>query len=180
MLDTIAATIWLLLPAYTPNNFAVVFGGGKPIDMGKKFLDGRRILGDGKTIRGFIAGVLGGLLVAHIQRFIESIAGVGLYSSLDYSSFFILAFCLAFGSLTGDLIGSFIKRRIGLERGVSFPLLDQLGFLLVALAFAYLFSPDFGKLFTRGIILTAIIITPIFHLLANVIAHRLGLKDVPW
>ena len=180
MLDILAATVWLLLPAYTPNNFAVVFGGGTPIDMGRKFIDGKRILGDGKTIRGFVAGVLGGLLVAHIQRFVETLAGVGLYSSLDYSSFFILAFCLAFGALTGDLIGSFVKRRVGVERGASFPVLDQLGFLIVAMGFAYLFSPDFGKLFTRSIILTGIIITPLLHLSANVIAYKLGLKDVPW
>ncbi len=43
----VVKTIWLLLPAYTPNNFAVLFGGGTPIDLGKKFIDGKRILGDG-------------------------------------------------------------------------------------------------------------------------------------
>ena len=30
---------------------ARLFGGGKPIDMGKNFSDNKRILGDGKTIR---------------------------------------------------------------------------------------------------------------------------------
>jgi CDP-2,3-bis-(O-geranylgeranyl)-sn-glycerol synthase len=180
MLDVIVRTIWLLLPAYTPNNFAVVFGGGRPIDMGKKFVDGKRVLGDGKTVRGFVAGVLGGLFVAHVQRVVENFAGIGLYSSLEYSSFLTLAFCLAFGALVGDMAGSFVKRRVGVERGASFPVLDQLGFLLVAFAFAYSFSPDFGRLFTRSVILTGIVITPALHLFANIVAYKLGMKDVPW
>jgi CDP-2,3-bis-(O-geranylgeranyl)-sn-glycerol synthase len=178
--NTVAITIWLLLPAYTPNNFAVVLGGGRPIDLGKKFIDGRRILGNGKTIRGFIAGVTGGLSVVHLQLLTENFLGIELYSSLEYPSFFILASCLAFGALMGDLIGSFVKRRIGLERGVSLPVLDQLGFLIIAFALAYLFSPDFKRLFTMQIILTGIVITPPLHLLTNYIAYKLGLKEVPW
>lgn len=180
MLNILAATIWLLLPSYTPNNFAVVFGGGKPIDLGKNFIDGKRIFGDGKTVRGFIAGICGGLLIAHIQLIVEGFAGIKLYSSLEYSSFFSLIFCLAFGALIGDLAGSFIKRRAGLKRGASFPILDQLGFLTMAFILAYTLSPAFLKLFTLQIILTGIVITPLLHLLTNYIAYKLGLKEVPW
>jgi len=179
MLDLILKTIWLLLPAYTPNNFAVVFGGGTPIDLGKKFIDGKRILGDGKTIRGFVAGVLGGLLVAHIQLVIESILNFKIYSSLSYIQFLHLTFLLALGSMVGDSVGSFIKRRLGFERGKSFPILDQLTFLIVAYLFATL-SPAFKLLFTLDIIILSILITPILHLITNVIAYMLKLKEVPW
>jgi len=58
MLELILKTIWLLLPAYTPNNFAVIFGGGTPLDFGKKFIDGRRILGGGKTVKDLLAEFL--------------------------------------------------------------------------------------------------------------------------
>jgi len=179
MLKLVATTIWLLLPAYTPNNFAVVFGGGAPIDLGRNFIDGRRILGNGKTIRGFIAGVIGGLIVAHIQLFTESFAGFSLFSSLEYETFFLLSFSLSFGSLFGDVVGSFIKRRCGFERGASFPLLDQLSFLFFALLFASRIE-GFEKLYTTEVIVAAVILTPLLHVLTNVIAYKLGLKEVPW
>ncbi len=172
-------TIWLLLPAYTPNNFAVLFGGGTPIDLGKNFLDGRRILGDGKTIRGFVAGVLGGLFVAHIQILVERILGFELYSKLPYGEFLKLAFLLAFGAMVGDSLGSFIKRRFGVERGKCFPILDQLTFLIVAYAFASL-SRAFHILFTTEIIIIGIIVTPLLHLAVNILAYLLRIKEVPW
>jgi len=175
----ILKTIWLLLPAYTPNNFAVVFGGGTPLDFGKHFIDGKRILGDGKTIRGFIAGVLGGIFIGHVQLLIERSVGFELYSRLPYDQFVGLVFLLAFGAMVGDSLGSFIKRRFGVERGKCFPILDQLTFLLVAYAFANL-SSAFKVLFTTKIIVIGIVITPLLHLAVNVIAYILKLKEVPW
>ncbi len=175
----ILRVVWLLLPAYTPNNFAVLFGGGTPIDLGKTFIDGKRILGDGKTIRGFVAGVLGGVLVAHLQLLIERFLGFKIYSSLPYPQFLQLVFLLAFGAMFGDALGSFIKRRFGIERGRCFPILDQLTFLLVAYAFGSL-SKAFGDLFTIKILIIGVIITPLLHLGVNVIAYLLRLKEVPW
>ncbi|AGK60253.1 hypothetical protein Asulf_00219 [Archaeoglobus sulfaticallidus PM70-1] len=183
MLNIIALiikTIWLLIPAYTPNNFAVVFGGGMPIDFRKKFIDGKRILGDGKTIRGFVFGVMGGILCGMIQYKIEPIFNLNLFSSLSIFDAFCLIFALSFGSLSGDVFGSFIKRRAGIERGGVFPVFDQLTFLAVSLLFAYLISPHFSSLFTREVIVTGLIVTPVLHLIANIIAFKLGLKNVPW
>jgi CDP-2,3-bis-(O-geranylgeranyl)-sn-glycerol synthase len=180
MLYLLLKTIWLLIPAYTPNNFAVVFGGGIPIDLGKNFVDGKRILGDGKTIRGFIFGVLGGILCGTIQFNLENFLGIAFFSSLSFPDAFVLVSSLSFGSLSGDLLGSFIKRRIGIKRGQALPFFDQLTFLVVAFLFAYTFSPFFHHLFTIKVIVAAIIITPILHLLTNYIAFKLGLKDVPW
>ncbi|MDD1705711.1 MAG: CDP-archaeol synthase, partial [Methanoregulaceae archaeon] len=45
-----------MMPAYVPNPVAAFLGGGRPIDGGNNFRDGRRIFGDGKTWRGFGAG----------------------------------------------------------------------------------------------------------------------------
>jgi len=171
--------IWLLLPAYTPNNFAVIFGGIKPMDFGKNFIDGRRIFGDGKTFSGFFGGILGGILVANVQRLVERALGIQLFSFLSYQDFIALAFALSFGAMVGDLFGSFIKRRLNFERGRSFPVLDQLMFLFLSLALASL-TDAFWILFTASDILIAILITPILHLSVNFLAFKLKLKGVPW
>ena len=179
MIKFLALTVWLLLPSYTPNNFAVVFGGGTPIDMGRKFRDGRRILGDGKTIRGFFSGVSGGMITGIVQYWVENVFNFSVFTTLSFPSFLLLCFLLSTGALIGDIFGSFVKRRVGLERGKSFPVLDQLGFLVFAFLLASI-HPAFRALYTPDIILTGIIITPVLHLVTNIIAYKLGLKEVPW
>ena len=178
-LKLIVTTIWLLLPAYTPNNFAVLFGGGKPLDFGKTFFDGKRILGDGKTIRGFISGIAGGVAIANVQYVIEKALNFKIFSTLLYIDFITLSLLLSFGAMSGDAFGSFLKRRIGYKRGDFLPVIDQLMFLFLALAFASL-SPSFFKLFDLTRILIAILITPLLHLTTNYIAYKLKLKKVPW
>ncbi len=179
MLDLLLKTIWLLLPAYTPNNFAVLVGGGKPIDFGKKFVDGRRILGDGKTWRGFVGGVVGGILTANIQYGVEKSLNIEIFSSLPFTEFLILSLLLSAGAMIGDCVGSFIKRRAGYERGARFLIGDQLTFLIVALLLSSLYPP-FWKLYSPEIILVGVIITPLLHLGINYIAFKLKLKEVPW
>lgn len=179
MLWTLIKTIWLFLPAYTPNNFAVLSGGGRPIDMGKNFVDGRRILGDGKTFRGFAGGVFGGVLTGIIQYLSEPLLGLSYFTTLTFSSALLLFLLLSTGSLAGDMLGSFIKRRLGIGRGEKAPILDQLDFLIISIVFAS-FHRDFSSLYTPEVLLLAIVVTPILHKLVNVIAYLLRLKDVPW
>ena len=59
--EIIIQALWLVLPAYVANASALIFGGGTPIDFGKKWKDGRRILGDGKTWRGLFIGTFVGM-----------------------------------------------------------------------------------------------------------------------
>lgn len=172
-------TIWLMLPAYTPNNFAVVFGGGTPIDFGKKFFDGRRILGDGKTFRGLFFGTLGGVLTGIVQYRVENLLGFHFYSKFPLEEALTFFLLFSFGSLVGDIFGSFIKRRIGIERGGKAPILDQIDFLIFSFLFAYPHRV-FKELFGIEIIVLAFLITPILHRLTNLIAYLLKLKDVPW
>ena len=61
-----------MIPAYLPNPFAAVFGGGKPIDGGRTLKDGRRIIGDGKTYRGLFSGIFFGVLAGNIQIWLSS------------------------------------------------------------------------------------------------------------
>ena len=55
--------ILYILPSYFANSVPVLLGGGAPVDGGRKMADGQRIFGDGKTVRGFFAGIAAGTLV---------------------------------------------------------------------------------------------------------------------
>ena len=96
-----------ILPAYFANASPVLLGGGVPIDLGKKFSDGRRIFGDGKTIRGFVGGVSAGIILSAIVSILFPLEIFGGFKLQFFSG------CLlSLGTLVGDLIGSFIKRRL--------------------------------------------------------------------
>ncbi len=61
LFSTLLAAFWIMVPAYIPNPVAALCGGGTPIDFGKTYADGHRILGDGKTYRGLVSGVCAGM-----------------------------------------------------------------------------------------------------------------------
>ncbi len=168
--------IIFILPAYFANSVPVVLGSGKPIDFKRKFTDKKRIFGDGKTIRGFISGVLAG-------TFVGGICGILLPQTLyniypDPSYYFIAGFLLSFGTMFGDLFGSFFKRRLGMKQGHPSFLLDQLFFLVFALLFNYAVSPTF--VFEPVNLVFLFAFTYVMHVASNYVANRLGLKKVPW
>ena len=61
------ASLWYILPAYVANASACIFGGGTPVDLGKNFIDGRRLIGNGVTYRGCVFGIICGTLIGLIQ-----------------------------------------------------------------------------------------------------------------
>jgi len=160
----------IAIPVYLSNGFALIFGGGKPIDFGKKMNDGKRILGNGKTIRGALAGIffgsLGTLAVA------AAFPGANAFVGGSYLQYGIL---LALGAMLGDIAGSFAKRRTGFEQGESIPLLDQLDFLLVGIVLgALVFVP------TALEVVFLVVFTVSMHKFANLIAFKTRIKKVPW
>ena len=72
----------------------------------------------------------------------------------------------------GDLFESFIKRRLNLNPGSSFPIADQIDFILGALIFSIPVSPP--SLIQALIIL---LITIPIHLLTNFGATILNIKN---
>jgi CDP-2,3-bis-(O-geranylgeranyl)-sn-glycerol synthase len=170
MLEIIGEGIYLMLPAYFANMSAVVVGrGGKPMDRGKEWR-GRPIFGKGKTWRGFIGGSLIGWIVGIIMVAIYSPYGNGPSALLP-------PFTLSLGALLGDLGGSFIKRRIGIERGEPAPVLDQLDFVAGSLLFTLILCTDwFLEEVNPPILAVIIVLTPPLHILANYLAYKLGLK----
>jgi Putative integral membrane protein DUF46. len=86
------------------------------------------------------------------------------------------------GSLLGDMAGSFIKRRIGIERGGKGSLLDQWPFVLMSFLLLFVFERHFFMLYYGDIVglITILIITPPLHRAVNIIGYRMNKKDVPW
>jgi len=182
LLGTVLGALWAMLPAYVPNNAAVLFGGGEPIDGGRT-LGERRILGDGKTWRGTVAGITAGALLAGVLNLVrERASGVLGVPTAALPSFPApAALALPVGAMLGDMMASFLKRRTGRDRGASFPVLDQLDFVAVALGLTALVVPDwFDETFTPGRLVVVTVVTPAFHLLTNGVAYALDLKDEPW
>ncbi len=150
-----------LVPAYVANSSATLskfFPKRHPVDGGRVWSDGRRILGDGKTWEGLLIGTVVGALVGW---------PVFALLGLDYNPILI-----SFGALLGDIVGSFAKRRVGLPRGAEAPLIDQLDFMFGALALGGPVPAAYSALF--------FLITPVVHRTANIIGYLIGVKNEPW
>jgi CDP-2,3-bis-(O-geranylgeranyl)-sn-glycerol synthase len=119
---TIKILFLLLLANGTPVIAKKILGSrlAYSLDGGKKFFDGRAFFGDSKTIRGIISSVL-----------VTSGGAVLIGYSIQTGALFSAA------SLTGDLISSFIKRRLDLPPSSRALGLDQLPESIVPLLFCW-------------------------------------------
>jgi CDP-2,3-bis-(O-geranylgeranyl)-sn-glycerol synthase len=160
----IVEALLFIFPAYCANAIPVITGGGRPIDLGKKFSDGKPIFGKNKTSRGFLSGLAVGTAVG----FMESLV-------FDYNILFGLF--LSIGALFGDLVGAFTKRRLGLAPGDLLPIVDQVDFVIGAILFSV---PICLPTLSWQLVIAVLIITPPVHLLTNFTAYKLGLKSNPW
>jgi CDP-2,3-bis-(O-geranylgeranyl)-sn-glycerol synthase len=154
--------IIFILPSWVANGAPVIFGGGAPLDFGKKFMK-KPIFGKHKTVRGTISGLCAGFLTAFAE-----------YPFLNYM--LLTGIMLSIGTILGDLLGSFIKRRAGIKEGASVFLMDQYLFFVLALVFAF----PFGNLPSLPGIIVLIVLTGVLHRLTNVLAHKARIKKVPW
>ncbi|WNY23412.1 hypothetical protein MmiHf6_07190 [Methanimicrococcus hongohii] len=192
LITAVVVGLWVMLPAYLPNSFAAVFGGGKPIDGGRTMKDGRRILGDGKTWRGLFAGILLGFLTGAAEIFalrhgfhffgieLPGFSATGVPGAFDLSAV-IAILSLAIGALLGDMAFSFLKRRLGLQRGQAMPLIDQYDFLIGAFLLTAITSYGWLTMTLDWLtFIVIIIITPILHVGTNIVGYWLGIKNEPW
>jgi len=188
--EVILQAFWLIIPAYIANASAVLVGGGTPVDFGKNWRDGKRILGDGKTWRGLFAGAFIGMTagfgLAVAARYI-ALSDFAFLNLSDFEGFPLMIpiiFSLCFGALAGDVVKSFFKRRIGKNRGEDWILFDQIDFIVGALLFSFLVSGIlqvsglmsnnwFFESFTLWHILFLIVITPFIHLTANFLHKKI-------
>ena len=155
--------VYLIAPSYIANAIPVLFGGGRSLDLGKYFIDGERIFGGNKTVKGFISGLTFGIVASIIGELIlmKELIFLGILASL--------------GSMLGDLFGSFIKRRLKIGPGSPLPLVDQLDFVIGALILTY---PIYR--FNFSIVVFMLLITPPTHIASNAVAYLLKLKKQFW
>ena len=166
-----------MLPAYLPNPIAALAGGGTPIDLGRNLSDGKRIFGEGKTYRGLIIGILAGIGIGLAQIWVSGVYGWENLPEQTYLSITLLAT----GALLGDLCKSFLKRRLGKERGAKWPIADMYDLVAGSLLLVLIFDPAwlFANM-TLLILVLILIITPILHRVVNIIGYHFRVKEVPW
>ena len=182
-----------MLPAYVAGPVAVLTGGGAPMDGGRVWRDGDRVLGDGKTWRGLVGGTVGGMVLVGLLSMAVRASG-----TTDLTNFLMpgwdtglswlwVGLWMAFGSLFGDFVKSFFKRRRGAERGAKSPVMDMYDFILGSWALTAVFAwPWFSETFWPAEhafpwpVLVILIISPALHRGVNIIGYKMGKKDVPW
>lgn len=202
-LFTVVEALWLFLPAYianmTPPVAAKVFPKwDAPIDGGRTHRDGRPVLGKSKTWRGLWTGAVVAALVAAAQSLVHRTDWA--LSDFGYAAFgnvlapVAIGFSLGFGAVAGDAVKSYFKRRTGRQGGAPWVPFDQLDFVVFGLAAAFLTTTVLfltgaaehwfleGFVYGDGWVrlLIVLLVTPVLHLLVNVLAYKLGFKEVPW
>lgn len=129
-----------------------------PLDGGLKLPDGRPLFGPSKTVRGLVLSVACTTLAAPLLGF-EWISGAGLASA----------------SMFGDLLSSFIKRRLGLRAHSQAPGLDQIPeSLLPLLVLRQHLGLGYGDI---AIIAAAFIV---LELVLSRLLFRLHIRDRPY
>jgi len=151
-------------PPMLANAAPVLVKGARRVDFNIVFIDGRDLLGSNKTWEGLLVGItlayIGGSVIGVVYR--DPVApvqalGAGLFA------------------LIGDIIGAFIKRRLGIKPGDPAIFLDQWDFALGSTLFYYLVGVK--EVFQTPIYIPLMLITVFaLHVLTNMGAYALGLK----
>jgi CDP-2,3-bis-(O-geranylgeranyl)-sn-glycerol synthase len=144
-----------------------------PIDHGLTFR-GKRLSGNNKTYRGFIFGVAAAMVVAYVQKELYPDPFFASYSIIDYSAINIplFGFLMGLTALLGDAIKSFFKRQQGIESGKSWPLFDQVDWLILP-TFVLAAYVDLPALFTAGIF----VVMGLVHVAVNCVGHLVGVNE---
>jgi len=185
LLLALATGLWVMFTAFVAGPGAVLLGGGPPIDGGRVGSNGQRLLGAGKTWRGLLAGIVAALLVGCLQLLALGATQAPLLSDFGFASvglgFMGILLLLGVGSMAGDVLKSYIKRRLGRPRGAPLPLADQLDFLLGAWLLLALGAPWFlvGVIGWQHAVML-LLFTPGLHRLTNILGYLLGRKQEPW
>ncbi|MGD9409471.1 CDP-archaeol synthase [Thiohalocapsa sp.] len=144
----------------TPVLLQTLLGGrwSTPVDLGLRLRDGHRLLGDAKTWRGLAGAIAAGTLLAPL---------LGLSPMLGAAA--------AALAMAGDLLASFVKRRLGRTRSSRALLLDTVPESLF---------PGLGLMLPLQLtaleVLVLVILFTLLDNLASPVLYRLRLRRRPW
>ena len=187
----IGAGFWFFAPAYLANAMASIVGKlltdkgwNAPIDFGRKWKDGKPLLGPGKTWGGLLGGALFGGITGTLEYFIVPFIDTSLIPYWADSLFLVntpimliwRGFILGFGALVGDAVKSFFKRRAGKKRGEFWFPCDQIDFVVGAIVFAIPFLWPV-PIETLLVLMAFILISIPIHIAGNSIAYKLKIKE---
>lgn len=130
----------------------------RPIDAGRSLADGRRILGDAKTWRGLIAALLITCLLALALGFNWNIGMI-----------------ISCGAMAGDILSSFIKRRLGMPASAQALMLDQIPESLIP---AVLLMPLLSLNVAHVLILVVLFF--VFEKIFSRLLYRIGIRQHPY
>lgn len=139
MVETIFFSLWFFAPAGFANLAAFISGKIRflkkynfPVDCYISFR-GKRVLGSHKTVRGFIAAILIGMLACYVEvLFYNNVFWIRENVPIDYYTVnpFLLGGLLGFGALFGDAVKSFFKRLQNIPPGKSWFPFDQTDYII--------------------------------------------------
>ena len=158
MMITLKLVALLVIANGAPMVLSVVLGNrGRPVDGGWVLADGQPVLGASKTWRGLAIAVVTTALVAWLL-------GLGL----------VFGACFGLVAMAGDLLSSFIKRRLGLVASDRARWLDQVPeALLPSLLAQWWLGVGWGVVIAVTLIFAAI------NIWGSPFLHRWGIRHQP-
>ncbi len=160
-MSLILQSLYFFLPAYLANMAPVLVGKvpvlGSPIS--------KKIFGAHKTWRGLVIAPIVGGVVFWLQKLFV-VESLWLIDYADYS--ILLGVLLGLGAILGDLLKSYYKRKAGIKSGKPWWGFDQLDFVIGAIVFSwFIYVPK------AEVVLVLLIVSPVLHMLFNLIGYYL-------
>lgn len=169
MTEQFLRLLFLFLPAFMANATPVVIKNLPTLKTWNKSIS-EADFGKNKTWRGLIGGIIVAILVAALQYLLIP-AWYPFEPTLLTA--ILCGLLLGTGALVGDLVESWIKRKMDIKPGRPLPFWDGTDYIFGAILFlAPVYLPNFVLL------VMLVLIAPLFSLLANVIAYFIGWKNV--
>lgn len=187
LLHDLLTVLWVFAPAGAANVAPILVARmpglsrwTAPIDGGRMFR-GRRVLGDHKTWRGLVSGIVAATLALGAQLALASSLGqpdwayaAGFGEDANLLVVVLVGSLFAVGALGGDALKSFFKRQIGVAPGHSWPVFDQVDYVIGA---ALAVSPLIRFTPLQYVMLLAV--WGGISLLASWVGYLASLKDAP-
>jgi len=183
MLNSLFLVLWFFLPVGIANGTPVIAkylpflkNLNYPLDCYKTFR-GIRILGDHKTWRGLITGVLMAIITVGVQQQIYFYsAGLREVLNFDFNSInpVIYGLLAGIGALLGDAVKSFFKRRTNIKPGSTWFPFDQIDYIIGGIVFLL----PYFRLSVWEYLLTFIVWFGL-HLITTYLGFLLKFRDKP-
>ncbi len=169
-------TIYTMLPAIGANVAPILMKKvpflNYPMDFNKS-IGGKRILGDHKTFRGLFFGVVFAFVIVNIQYMAANLSNTWwvLYEP-NYITAILIGISMGVGTILGDAVKSFFKRRLDIKPGQPFIPWDQIDCALGGLILGRIFWA-----YPLKFAIATLVMTFCLHIIIRHIAAAFGLCE---